>query len=248
MCSSLAIFRVTIAASSQHVADNRVAILKLPGKGTECGSVSEPLTRLVRQNTAVTSKTELAHTAHRSRVPPTHKENPTTELLAALMSGWDSQRSASHDKLPASRIAALPHCRYPLAILEHITHGQDNPVNETSAVHITVRIQESAYGQFSCHYDQDVLLSKITTVNFFAWFARCTGYTHPSGLAKLKITLKDALPTAVHGRIIRGDEEHFEQIKQDIKPHLERAKALMPGLMEFTILVTVPGWTVERQK
>jgi len=69
-------------------------------------------------------------------------------------------------------------------------------------------------------------------------------YTHPLGPAKLKFTLEDALPTAVHGRIRRGDQEHFEHIKQDIKPHIERTEALKPAL-EFAISVMVPGWTVE---
>jgi len=61
----------------------------------------------------------------------------------------------------------------------------------------------------------------------------------------LKITLEDVLPIVVYGQIRRGDEEHFEYIKQDIKPHLEQTKALKPALTEFAFLVIVPRWTIE---
>jgi hypothetical protein len=127
-----------------------------------------------------------------------------------------------------------------------MAYKQDNPAIEaSSAVQIVIRIQENEHGQFSCHYDQTVLLLKITTVNFFAWFACSTGYAHPLGPVKLKITLKDALSIPVHDKIRRGDEGHFKLIKQDIQPHLEQAKILMPQLTEFAILVTVPRWSVE---
>lgn len=83
-------------------------------------------------------------------------------------------------------------------------------------------------------------------MDFFIWFARSTGYAHPSGPAELKFILKDALPESRSARIKRGDEVNFQFLKEDIKPHFERAKALMPELTEFAILVTVPGWAVER--
>jgi hypothetical protein len=35
-------------------------------------------------------------------------------------------------------------------------------------------------------------------------------------------------------------------MKANIEPLLELAKALRLGLIEFTILVIVPGWVVER--
>jgi hypothetical protein len=82
-------------------------------------------------------------------------------------------------------------------------------------------------------------------MNFFAWFACSTGYAHPLGPVKLKITLKDTLPISVHSKIRRGDKRHFELIKQDIQPHLKQAKILMPQLTEFAILVTVPRWSVK---
>ena len=135
---------------------------------------------------------------------------------------------------------------HPHAIPARMALRQDKPVNEAStAVQITVRIQVNEHGQFSRRFDKNVLLSEIANVDFFAWFACHTGCARPSGPEKLKVTLKDALPTPVHGRIRRGNEEDFEYVKRDMKPHLERAKALMPGLSEFVILVTVPGWTVE---
>jgi hypothetical protein len=109
-----------------------------------------------------------------------------------------------------------------------------------------VRIQENEHCRFSRPYSKNVLLSEVTTVDFFAWFARCTGYDNPSGPPELKFTWKDALPKPEYARIKRGDEKHFQFMKADIEPLLERAKALMPELIEFAVLITVPGWVVER--
>ncbi|CZR52143.1 uncharacterized protein PAC_02020 [Phialocephala subalpina] len=268
-CPGLAIFRVMVTTPARHVADNTVALLEHLSNETECGRASEPLTRLGRQKPAATNTRELVHrlssqasisipqsscheraidgehqlTRSKDADPPTQKKHLTAELLRARTSGWNLPRKASLDELLASQFVIAPRSHHPPAVLA-CTAGQDKSVNEASpAVQIAVRIQENEYGQFSRHYDQKVLLSGITVADFFAWFARCAGYD-PLGPAKLKFTLKDALPP-VHGRVSKGDVEQFEHIKRDIKPYLERAKVLMPELIEFVILVTVPGWAVE---
>jgi hypothetical protein len=81
-------------------------------------------------------------------------------------------------------------------------------------------------------------------MDFFAWFARCTGYNNPSRPPELKFTWKDVLPKLEYVRIKRGDEKHFQFMKADIEPLLERAKALMLELIEFAVLVIVPGCIV----
>ncbi len=71
-------------------------------------------------------------------------------------------------------------------------------------------------------------------------------YDNPSRPLELKFNWKDALPKPEYARIKRGDKNHFQFMKANIEPLLELAKALIPSLIEFTILVTVPGWVVER--
>lgn len=83
-------------------------------------------------------------------------------------------------------------------------------------------------------------------MDFFAWFARYTGYDDPSRPPELKFTWKDALPKPEYARIKRGDEKHFQFMKVEIEPLLERAEALIPELIEFTVLVIVLGWVIER--
>ena len=46
-------------------------------------------------------------------------------------------------------------------------------------------------------------------MDFFAWFAYCTGYNYLYRLLELKFTLKDILLKLKHVKIKRGDEEHF---------------------------------------
>ena len=79
-------------------------------------------------------------------------------------------------------------------------------------------------------------------MEFFTWFARSTSYAYPLEPPELKFLLKDALPESKSTRVKRGNEANFQFMKEDIKPHFERAKALMPELIEFAILVTIPGW------
>jgi hypothetical protein len=65
-------------------------------------------------------------------------------------------------------------------------------------------------------------------MDFFAWFAYYIGYNYLYRLPELKFTLKDILPKLKQAKIKRGDEEHFQYIKGDIKSHFERTEALMP--------------------
>lgn len=40
----------------------------------------------------------------------------------------------------------------------------------------------------------------------------------------------------------RGNEDHFRHMRKDIREQCEKAGRRMPGLGEFVVLVTVPGW------
>jgi len=94
-------------------------------------------------------------------------------------------------------------------------------------------------------YPRAVLGPKVKNVEFFTWFVKETGFSNPMGPPELMFSFKDALPTPKNNLIARGNEEHFEYMKRDIKPMCEHAAVCMPGLTEFTILITVPGWATE---
>lgn len=267
-----AVFRVVITAPVRHVAGDAVTISRSTASKIEYSRASAPLARPLHHNPAA-GNAELVHFLPLSQVPvssartsssqkvvprgfqptlrsrhagvPIQRKHSTAEFPAAP--AGDTTRKTLRDRLPPLQIAPTPQYHHPLAIPPAMAYRQNKPVSETSsAIQIAVRIQENERSRFSRPYSMNVLLSKVTTVDFFAWFARCTGYTCPSGPAELKFTWKDALPKPEYARIKRGDEKHFQLMKADIEPLLERAKALMPELIEFAILVTVPGWAVER--
>ncbi|CZR52083.1 uncharacterized protein PAC_01960 [Phialocephala subalpina] len=268
-----AIFRVTVTAPARQEADDTVTISRPTAGRNECSRASTPLARPMCHNPAA-SHAELVHslpsasqaslsntkTSSCQRVvpigfqptlrsrdagPPTQREHSTTGFPAVPTR--NSTRKTLRDRLPSLQIAPAPQHHHPLVLPPAVAYRQDKPVSETSSVRqIVVRIQENEHCRFSRPYSKHVLLSEVTTVDFFAWFARCTGYDNPSGPPELKFTWKDALPKPEYTRIKRGDEKHFQFMKAEIEPLLERAKALMPELIEFTILVTVPRWAVER--
>jgi len=268
-----AIFRVMVTAPARQVADDTETISRPTAGRNECSRASAPLARPMCHNPAA-SHAELMHslpsasqaslsntkTSSCQRVvprgfqptlqsrdagPPTQREHSTTGFPAVPTR--NSTRKTLRDRLPPLQIAPASQHHHPLVLPPAVDYRQDKPVSETSsALQIVVRIQENEHCRFSRPYSKNVLLSEVTTVDFFAWFARCTGYDNPSGPPELKFTWKDALPKPEYARIKRGDEKHFQFMKADIEPLLERAKALMPELIEFAVLITVPGWVVER--
>ena len=74
-------------------------------------------------------------------------------------------------------------------------------------------------------------------------FASQSGHCPPLGPPHLKFTFKDAMPSPTSTEIARGNEDHFNYMRKDIKIQCEKARKFMSDLREFVILVTVPGWT-----
>ena len=56
------------------------------------------------------------------------------------------------------------------------------------------------------------------------------------------------MPTAKVSNIAKGNEDHFNYMRKDIKVQCDRAVLFMPGLKEFVILVTVPQWIEEEEE
>jgi hypothetical protein len=112
---------------------------------------------------------------------------------------------------------------------------------------VVVRIQVNKHGSVSEPFPKTVLAPKVTNAEFFAWFAKQTGYGGPIGPAELSFSFKDVVPAPKNNVITRGNEEHFEYMKRDIRSMCELTTAKIPGLSEFAILVTVPGWVLEKQ-
>ncbi|CZT07768.1 uncharacterized protein RCO7_11559 [Rhynchosporium graminicola] len=107
---------------------------------------------------------------------------------------------------------------------------------------ITVRIQIDKCWRMSRSYPGAVLGPGVKNSDFFAWFAREVGFDDCMGPEELTFTFRDALPMPKNNRIVRGNEEHFNYMKQDMRPVCEYVAARVPGLKEFAILVTVPMW------
>jgi len=109
---------------------------------------------------------------------------------------------------------------------------------------VVVRIQVNAYGMASDPYELAVLGPEVNNVDFFGWFAKETGYAGSDWPPQLRFSFRDVLPRPKENIIPRGNEEYFEYMKNDITPMCGRSAKCMPGLAEFMILVTVPGWVV----
>ena len=119
----------------------------------------------------------------------------------------------------------------------------------SSTPEILIRLQTSSSGQFSTPYPKSCIHPKITTEEFFTWFAHQTSYCLPHGPERLRFTFKDAMPVPHSSEIGRGNEEHFMFMRREIKRMSEKAGKWMGGLREFGVLVSVPGWSkVNREK
>ncbi|KAH8674836.1 hypothetical protein BGZ60DRAFT_279620 [Tricladium varicosporioides] len=257
MGSGPAVFRVAIAEPVRCVAGNTVTT----SRPTASKMASATLARPIHYGPTA-SNGELAHVFPSFQVPVVGTRISSSQKVVSggfqPTQGRDASVSTEfpagnitlktlHNRLPPLQIAPTAQYHHPLAISPVMAYRQKKSVSVTSSViQIVVRIQENEHNWFSRPYNKKVLLSGITSVNFFAWFAYRTGYAGPCGPPELVFTWKGALPKPKHARIKRGDEEHFQYMKGDIKPHFEQTKALMPELIEFAILVTVPGWVVER--
>jgi hypothetical protein len=113
----------------------------------------------------------------------------------------------------------------------------------SSTPEILIRLQTSSSGHFSTPYPKSCIRPKITTEEFFAWFAHQTSHCLPHGPERLRFTFKDAMPVPHSSDIGRGNEEHFMFMRRDIRRMSEKAGKWMGGLREFGVLVSVPGWS-----
>ncbi|PVH75281.1 hypothetical protein DL98DRAFT_320196 [Cadophora sp. DSE1049] len=120
--------------------------------------------------------------------------------------------------------------------------SQSSSPNSNSNIDIKIRVQVDGTGKFSIPFDKSVLRPKVTTTEFFSWFASRSRHAPPHPPRHLKFTFKDAMPTPQATEIAAGNEDHFNYMRKDVKVQCEKAKKFMPELKEFVILVTVPGW------
>ncbi|KUJ24456.1 uncharacterized protein LY89DRAFT_22956 [Mollisia scopiformis] len=129
-------------------------------------------------------------------------------------------------------------------------HSQLQRPSTASDVDIIIRLQMDGSGKYSPAFDKSVLRpNRITTIEFFSWFASQSGHCPPQGPPYLKFTFKDAMPAPTSTEIVRGNEDHFNYMRKDIKIQCEKAKKYMADVKEFVILVTVPGWnTIDEEE
>jgi hypothetical protein len=103
-------------------------------------------------------------------------------------------------------------------------------------------------GKFSTPYSFSVWTYKIKTTEFFAWFGSQTGRGNVRGLSLLTFTLKDAMPNRKSLDVARLDEDDFRWMRRHIIKQMDKAISFMPGLADFTILITEPTWVSRKHQ
>jgi len=107
---------------------------------------------------------------------------------------------------------------------------------------IFIRVQVDEFKVFSRRISGDALGPRVSSVEFFSWFASRTGHMGPLGPARLHFTFKDAIPIK-HALVVRGDEDFFDSMKRGMALKIQHLAKQIPDAIEFNILVTVPGWS-----
>jgi hypothetical protein len=119
-----------------------------------------------------------------------------------------------------------------------------------STAEIKIRVQKDGHGHFTEPHKFEVFTITENLQGFFWWFAKRTGRGGELGPERLRITLKDVMPVAktfdvYRGHFEAGFEEKFRKMKENIVVECEKAKAFLPELKEFSVLVMDPTWKGE---
>ncbi|KAH7403234.1 hypothetical protein BKA64DRAFT_444119 [Cadophora sp. MPI-SDFR-AT-0126] len=194
----------------------------------------------------------------RADIPPPSSPGPMIPIIEAddkyagggqppsLSYNQGMSHAAFRDDRPPPPPPLSQHSQYQQMLQSQKSQStSSNPTSiSASNVDIIIRVQVDGTGQFSIPFDKSVLRPKVTTTEFFSWFASQSRHSPPHPPRHLKFTFKDAMPTPQATEIVMGNEDHFNYMRKDIKAQCEKAKKFMPELKEFVILVTVPGWAV----
>ena len=130
---------------------------------------------------------------------------------------------------------------------EELEPRQQQAPFSPSTTEIKIRVQIDAAGYFTGPHDFEVFTLTENLQGFFWWFTKRTGRGGNIGPERLRVVLKDAMPIAkmydLHpSRPWAVMEEYFEKMKKEIVMECEKAKAFMPELKEFGVLVLDPDW------
>ncbi|KAH6670171.1 hypothetical protein B0J14DRAFT_113950 [Halenospora varia] len=181
-------------------------------------------------------------------------ESPSLDVFRILVTAPDLLYCSSNYSVGGGRVSrTMPSHIQPQAMTQTCKGNGLNPPRTVQGLEqnvalfpqIIVYIQVDGSRRVSRPYPRAVLAPKVKNVEFFTWFAKEMGFGDPMGPRELMFSFKDAFPMPKNNLIARGNEEHFEYMKRDIKPMCEHAAVCMPSLPEFAILITVPGWATE---
>ncbi|KAJ5037335.1 uncharacterized protein L3040_007511 [Drepanopeziza brunnea f. sp. 'multigermtubi'] len=155
-------------------------------------------------------------------------------------------RNRDDDVSPGSTTLSQPGRRGPGPPSRQLYPSSCTAAPRPQQLDIIIRIQVSASGKFSAPFPRSVLQRPhLTTADFFAWFAAESRHCLPHGPPHLRFTFKDAMPGPSATEVERGNEDHFNYMRRDIRAVCEKARSYCPELREFGVLVTVPGWVEE---
>ncbi|KAE9381868.1 hypothetical protein N431DRAFT_393530 [Stipitochalara longipes BDJ] len=158
------------------------------------------------------------------------------------------ERRPLPSEAPAPRIGGNGYAEGAVAGPGRSIGGGEERQEGTAAVDIKIRLQKDAAGRFTAPHPFAILQS-TDLQDFMEWFAEETGRDDALRPEKLRFILKDAMPVAKTYEVYIGwglFEEKFEvewrRVREEIVRECERAKAFLPDLREFGVLVVDPGW------
>lgn len=112
----------------------------------------------------------------------------------------------------------------------------------TSDPQITIRLQIDSDGRFSTPYDLSIIHRHIRSCDFFAWYDKWINLPSRSYTKFLHFTLQNAVPQPKSVTVSRDVDSDYQNVKDLISERYERTIAILPGLKEFSVLITRPGW------
>lgn len=189
-----------------------------------------------RKKSANTMEKEM-QVARRNEIPPPRKEQSKEDLQMAE----DIALQANPPQRAPNEIPSVPPPREGQS-KENLQRAEDialRAVPPERDPEITIRLQTTPYGHFSAPYTFSLLRAGLHNRDFFYHFARLTA--HP-GTQILRFILKDALPVARVIDVKKGDQEAFAGVRKMVVGEFESARALLPGLGEWTVLVVDVEW------
>lgn len=151
-------------------------------------------------------------------------------------------------------VQVLPHplpsekFRYSLTgadVLAPRSRDFDQGLGYQHMIPVVLRLQVDARGRLSHPYDQFVLRDIYRVTQFFRWFAAETSFDIEEGPLYLRFTFRDTMPLPISRIVGRTSQDDFNKLREDLESRSDASEFF--GIKEFSVVVSVPGWTSEEE-